>query len=324
MNQKVLQTAKQYGTLIAGVVIVLVFSVLRPATFFTVSNFINISRQMSLLVIIGLGATMVMAVDEFDLSIGAVASLAGILSAQLAVAGVPIPLCILITVVSCFCIGWLNGFLVTRFGILSFITTLAMGTILGGITFRLCRGATVFQGIPKAFTYLGTKSFTIIDTTSFTLRIPLLSLLMIVFTVLLWFVMQHTIFGRRLYAIGGNNVAATLSGIPVKRDKRLAFALCAMFAGCTGILLASRLGSATPTGGESYFLKAYATVFLGRTLNQEGVPDVWGTFVGAAIFGILANGLTILQMPSFIQDILTGAIIIAAVIAQKKLSEQRQ
>lgn len=315
---------KRYGTLIAGGCILVIFSLLRPETFFTVNNFINISRQMSLLVIIGLGATLIMTVDEFDLSIGAMASFAGILAAKLAVQGVPFSLAILIVATACFSIGWFNGFLVTRFNILSFITTLAMGTVLGGITFKLSGGATIFQGIPKAFTSLGTKSFSILSFGASQFRIPLLSLLMLAFTVLLWFVMGHTIFGRRLYAVGGNPVAATLSGLPVARDKRLAFALSALLAGCTGILLASRLGSATPTGGDSYFLKAYATVFLGRTLNQEGVPDVWGTFVGAAIFGILANGLTILQMPSYIQDILTGAIIIVAVIAQKQLGERRQ
>jgi ribose transport system permease protein len=103
----------------------------------------------------------------------------------------------------------------------------------------------------------------------------------------------------------------------VKKLKNVTFALCGGLAGLTGILMASRLGSAHPTGGNGLFLQAYAAVFLGRTIFREGVPNIIGTFIGAAILGILANGLTILQVPTFMQDILTGVIIIAAVIVQR-------
>lgn len=299
---------RAYGTIFAGIIIVIVFSILRPDAFFTVNNLINITRQISLLVVIALGATLVMCVDEFDLSIGALASLGGVIAAKMAVAGIPMILCFTTPIVICFFIGLINGWLVTKFNVLSFITTLATSTILAGFTFWFTGGATVFQNIPKSFTVIGAKSI---------FRIPLLSIIMLLLTVIFWFIMRHTAFGRKLYAIGGNAAASQVSGINVEKYKNLAFAICAALAALTGAMMASRLGSAHPTGGDGLFLQSYAAVFLGRTVFKEGVPNIWGTFVGAAILGVLANGLTILQVPTFMQDLLTGCIIILAVIVQK-------
>lgn len=308
MNKKLTNVLKNNGTIIASILIIIMFSVLRPTVFPTWGNIINITRQISLLVVIALGATLVMTVDEFDLSVGAIASLGGVIGAKLAVAGVPIVLCFIIPALICLVIGYVNGWIVTKFKVLSFITTLAMSTILAGFTYWFTGGATVFTGIPESFKFVGGTSV---------FGLPLLSIIMVILSYLLWFVMRHTSFGRKLYAIGGNEAASQVSGIKVKKYKNAAFALCAAFAGLTGVLMASRLGSAHPTGGDGLFLQSYAAVFLGRTVFKEGVPNVWGTFVGAAILGILANGLTILQVPTFMQDIITGCIIIAAVVFQK-------
>ena len=299
---------KAYGTVLAGIAIIIIFSILKPDSFATLSNFINITRQISLLVVISIGATLVMSIEEFDLSIGAMASLGGVLSAKFAVYGLPIWLCLILPVAICLVIGYLNGYIVTRFKVLSFITTLAMGTIIGGFTFWFTGGSTVFENIPEGFRYIGSKLI---------IAIPLLSVIMVLFIILFWFVMRHTIFGRKLYAIGGNEDASEVSGINVKLNKNIAFAICGAMAAITGVLMASRLGSAHPTGGDGFFLQAYAAAFLGRTVFLEGVPNILGTFFGAAILGILANGLTILQVPTFMQDVLTGAIIIIAVIVQK-------
>ena len=245
MKQKagVSELLRAYGTIFAGILIVIVFSVMRPDAFFTMGNLVNITRQISLLVIIALGATLVMSVEEFDLSVGALASLGGVIGAKMAVAGAPIFLCFIAPVVICFAIGFVNGWIVTKFRVLSFITTLAMSTILGGFTFWFTGGATVFQDIPKSFTYVGTKTV---------LGAPILSIIMLLLTVVFWFVMRHTAFGRKLYAIGGNEAASQVSGINVKKYKNLAFALCASLAALTGVLMASRLGSAHPTGGGTF------------------------------------------------------------------------
>ncbi|WP_084783536.1 ABC transporter permease [Paenibacillus sp. FJAT-26967] len=305
---QIMRLIRSYGTVMAGFLILAVFSVLSPDSFFTLDNMINISRQISFLVIIALGATLVMAVGEFDLSVGSMASFGGVIAAQLAVAGYPLWLSLLVPLAAAFLIGFVNGWIVTRFRVLSFITTLAMGTILGGITFRLTGGATVFENIPESFGYLGQTEWG---------ALPLLSVIMVAMCILFWYIMSQTSFGRKLYAIGGNESASRVAGVHVARNKNMAFALCAMLAALTGILMASRLGSAHPTAGSGLFLSAYAAAFLGMTSFKEGVPNIWGTFVGAAIIGIVANGLTILEVPTFMQDVITGCIVIAAVLMQK-------
>ena len=303
--KKILQT---YGTVLALAVIVLAFSLIRPDKFCTLTNFINITRQISLLVMISLGTTLVMSVNEFDLSVGSMASLGGVMAALLAVKGLPMAVCFLLPAAVSFCIGLLNGWIVARFRVLSFITTLGMSTVLSGVIYRLSGGATVFEGIPKSFSFLGTTKLG---------RVPLLSILMVVFVVLFWFLLEHTTLGRKFYAIGGNEETAKIAGIRVRKYKTIAFALCAVMACVTGMLIASRVGSANTTAGDGYFLQSYAAVFIGCTVSRKGIPNAAGTLVGAAILGILANGLTILQMPSYMQNIITGSIIILAVIAQR-------
>lgn len=297
-----------YGTLLALAAIVLVFSLIRPAAFCTLTNFINISRQISLLVMISLGATLVMTVNEFDLSVGSMASLGGVMAAQLAVRGLPMAACFLLPAAASLLLGLLNGWIVSRFRVLSFITTLGMSTVLAGVIYRLSGGATVFENIPDSFSWLGTARLG---------RIPLLSILMAAFVALFWFLMGHTTLGRKLYAIGGGEEVARIAGIRVAKYKTIAFGLCAVMACVTGMLVASRVGSANTTAGEGYFLQSYAAVFIGCTVSRKGVPNVLGTLVGAAILGVLANGLTMLQMPTYMQNIITGGIIILAVIAQK-------
>ena len=297
-----------YGTIIAGILIVIIFSALSPTSFATIDNVINITRQISLLVVIAIGATLVMSVNEFDLSIGAIASLGGVISAKLAADGVPIILCLLIPILVGFIVGVINGSIITHFNVLSFVTTLAMGTVIGGITFWFTGGSTIFENIPEGFKWIGQTNVA---------GIPFLTIIMVILILVFWFFMTQMATGRRLYAIGGNEKAAKVSGIAVNRYKTLAFALCGMLAALTGALLSSRLGSAHPTGGDGYFLNAYAAVFLGMTVARSGVPNIFGTFFGAAILGILANGLTILQVPTFLQNVITGVIIIIALIMQK-------
>ena len=303
--KKILQS---YGTVLALAVIVAAFSLIRPDKFCTLTNFINITRQISLLVMISLGTTLVMSVNEFDLSVGSMASLGGIIAALLAVKGLPMAVCFFVPVVVSFFIGLLNGWVVARFRVLSFITTLGMSTVLSGVIYRLSGGATVFEGIPKAFSVPGTAKLG---------DIPVLSILMVVFVALFFFLLEHTTLGRKFYAIGGNEETAKIAGIRVRKYKTIAFALCAVMACVTGMLIASRVGSANTTAGDGYFLQSYAAVFIGCTVSRKGIPNAVGTLVGAAILGILANGLTILQMPSYMQNIITGGIIILAVIAQK-------
>ncbi|MDR2110120.1 MAG: ABC transporter permease [Spirochaetaceae bacterium] len=308
MEIKLKGLLRSYGTILAGLGILAVFCVLNPHAFMTVQNFINITRQISLLVIISLGVTLVMAVDEFDLSVGAAASFGGLLAAKLALGGTPVPAGFLAPLVMALGIGLLNGFLVTHFRVLSFITTLGTSTVISGLAYWLTNGASISVGLPPGFKFFSAVSLG---------PIPLLSAIMAVLVLVFWFVMEHMAFGRRLYAIGGNQAASEAAGLKVNLNKNLAYGICSVLAAFTGILMASRIGSATPTSGDGMLLSSYAAVFLGKTMFKNGFPNIWGTFVGAAILGILANGLTIMRAPTFLQDVLTGSIIVLAVVVPK-------
>ncbi len=306
------QVLRIYGTLIALIVLVVAFAIFIPE-FATPTNALNISLQISFLVIMAVGATIIMAVAEYDLSIGAMAGLGGVLTAELAIAQVPLWLCVMIALLAGSAIGMVTGWIVTQFRVLSFITTLAVGTVLSGLTLQLSGGTTVFDNIPVSFTSLGQAAAG---------PVPVPSLIMGGLAVLVWVVLAQTPFGRRVYAVGGNEAAARIAGVRVQGVKIIAFALCAGLAAFTGALLASRLGSASPTEGSGLFLQAYAAVFLGMTVFQEGVPNIWGTLVGAILIGTLENGLTMLAVPTPLQDVLTGIIIVAAIVVQK-IGQQR-
>lgn len=300
----------RYGTLGALVLIVLVFALLAPDAFATPANLINVTQQMALLAIVAMGATAVMVLGEFDLSVGAVASWAGVGCFTLFGLGWP-PLAALPAVLgSCALVGVGSGILVAAFRVPSFIATLAVGTILGGATFWASGGATLFGGAGAGFRALGRGTAA---------GLPVLTWWVIGAAVLMALLLDRTEIGRRLYAIGGNRRAALLAGVPVRRDTVAAFALCTTLAGLAGVLLAARLGSAHPTGGAGFLLQAYAAVFLGMTAFRDGDANVPGTVLGAAIIAVVANGLTINGVPAHMQDILTGVIIIAAVLVRRTL-----
>jgi ribose transport system permease protein len=295
----------RYGTLAALLVIIAGFSAASPGVFPSLANFLAISQQMALLAIIAVGATFVMIVAEFDLAISAVASFAGIFVVTLLHQAVPLPLALGLTLLAAAGVGAASGLLVARFRVPSFIATLAISTIVSGLTFWISGGATLFGHLPAGFLALSRGAPG---------GVPALSLWMAGLGLAAAWVAAQTEWGRRLYAIGGNREAAALAGVAVARDTLSAFIASALLAAICGILLTARLGSAHPTAGDGFLLEAYAAIFLGTTAFKEGEPNVFGTLLGAAIIAVLANGLTILNVPSYMQDILTGAIIIISVL----------
>lgn len=300
--------ARRYGMLTALILLILVFSILSPGAFGQASNLINITQQMALLAIVAIGATTVMAVGEFDLSTAAMVSFGGIASASLLATGVPVAVAMLAVLVAAAAFGVVSGGIVARFGVLSFIATLAMGTIISGITFWLSDGATLFGKIPAGFRDLGRGKL---------LGLPVLTWWLIGIAALVWLMLDKLEVGRRLYAIGGNREAARLAGVRIVPNTVLAFIVSAVLAGLVGMLLTARIGSANPTGGGAYLLSAYAAVFLGMTAFREGEANVPGTLVGAGLIAVIGNGLTILGISTFLQDIITGAIILAAVLIRR-------
>lgn len=304
----------RFGTLFGLLAIIALFSILSPTGFAQPSNLINITQQMALLAIVALGVVFVMAVSEFDLSIGAVVSMAGITSVYLFGQGWGILPTIAVTLAAGFAVGCVNGLVVSAWRVPSFIMTLAMGTIIGGFTFWLSAGATLFGNIPPAFRDLGR---------GYLAGIPVPTLWALGAVLFVTLMLDWTELGRRMLALGGNREAARLTGVPVVPTTIKAFGLCSAMAAAAGLLLTAKLGSAHPTGGNGFLLQAYAAVYLGITAFRDGQPSAAGTLLGTAIIAVVANGLTILGIPNYMQDVLTGLIIIASVLVRNVGSRAR-
>ena len=304
---------RRYATLLGFAAIVLVFAASLPDTFLTGRNLLNISQQVSMLAVIAFAMTAVMAMGDFDLSVGSMASLSGVVAATLFVAGWPVPMGIAAALAVGLLGGLFNGILVAVLGILPFVATLGTLTMFSGLAFTVSDGRTVFgQDIPEGFGAFARSALEIGS-----LRIPSLTLVALAVLGLIWFLLEHTSYGRRLYAIGGNAEAARLAGVNVRRLRASAFAITGVGAAGAGLMVASRVASANPTQGAGLMLDAIAAVFLGMTMSEEGEPRVLATLVGVLILAVLDNGLTQLAVDSYLREILVGAIILAAVASAR-------
>jgi len=300
---------RRYGTLIGFVLILAFFWARLPDTFMTARNWLNITEQLSMLTVVAAGMTIVMVMGDFDLSVGSMASLSGIVAALLFTFGYPIWLAVGLALLVGVAGGLFNGALISLVGILPFVATLATLTMFSGAAFVVSGGKTISgRAIPEAFGDFARDGVALGPIT-----LPNLTIVAIVVVALVWVLLEQTTFGRRLYAIGGNIEAAHLSGVPVRRLKLIAFALTGLSAAGAGILYASRVASANPTQGSGLMLNAIAAVFLGMTMSEQGEPRVLATVVGVLILGVLDNGLTQMSVDSYVRQILVGAIIVLAV-----------
>ncbi|WP_341864148.1 ABC transporter permease [Gymnodinialimonas sp. 57CJ19] len=311
-------TFRQFGTLIGFGCIVAFFAFQLPETFLTARNLINISQQLSMLAVVAATMTIVMVMGDFDLSVGSMASLAGIVAAVVFAADYPIWMGILAALLIGLAGGLFNGVLVSIFGILPFVATLGTLTVYSGAAFFISDGKTIFgRDIPREFSGFARAGFEFGD-----IRIPFLTITAGIVIFLCWFLLEQTTYGRRLYAIGGNKDAAHLAGIQVKRLRLIAFGLTGIGAATAGLMYAARVASANPTQGSGLMLDAIAAVFLGMTMSRQSEPRVLFTLVGVLMLGILDNGLTQLQVDSYIREILVGLIVISAV-AVSSISKSR-
>jgi ribose transport system permease protein len=301
-------TLNRFGTLVAFVLLCIGFSIAAPQAFASQANVFNLVQQMATLAIVATAATLVMTIGEFDLSVGFSASLAAVICFVLFGQGYDPWLAVPIALLAGVLAGAANGVLVARFGIPSFVATLALGTILSGLAFGFSGGESLFRAVPDGFKALGRGDI---------LGIPVLAFWIVAVLGIGSFVLTQTEFGRHLRAIGGNAQAARLAGLPIVRDVIVTFAAAGGLAALAGLLLAARLGSVQHTMGEPLLLPAYAAVFIGTTASPTGTPSVAGTLLGVAITGVLVNGMTIVGVEPFIQRILTGVIIIVAVLLRR-------
>ena len=309
-----IRALQSYGTLIGFGTIVVVFAILLPQTFLTAQNLINISQQISMLAVVAFAMTIVMVMTDYDLSVGSMASLAGIVAAALFAAGYALPVGIAAALLTGIVGGMLNGVLVSVLGILPFVATLGTLTVFSGAAFYIAGGKTFYgQDIPKSFSDFARGGLALDGMGLASVKLPFLTLTAVAVLALVWVVLEQTAYGRKLYAIGGNREAAHLAGIKVRSLRLSAFALTGFGAATGGLMYASRVASANPTQGSGLMLDAIAAVFLGMTMSREGEPRVLATLVGVMILGILDNGLTQLRIDSYIRDMLVGTIIIIAV-----------
>ena len=300
---------RQSGTLLGFAAILVFLAIQLPGTFLTARNLINISQQLSMLAVVAATMTIVMVMNDFDLSVGSMASLAGIVATVLFAMGFPVWFGLLAALGVGLLGGLLNGFLVSVLGILPFVATLGTLTVFSGTAFLISDGKTIFgRDIPDSFSGYARAGIEIGD-----VKIPFLTLTALAVIAVCWFVLEQTNFGRRLYAIGGNREAAFLAGIRVKRLRQIAFALTGLGAAGAGLMYAARVASANPTQGSGLMLDAIAAVFLGMTMSRQGEPRVLYTLVGVLMLGVLDNGLTQLRVDSYVREILVGLIVISAV-----------
>jgi len=313
-----LQKLRQSGTLLGFFLILLFFALKLPDTFLTARNLINISQQLSMLAVVAATMTIVMVMNDFDLSVGSMASLSGIVAAMLFTAGYPVWVGLGVALLVGVFGGLFNGFLVSVVGILPFVATLGTLTVFSGLAFLLSDGKTIFgRDIPSSFSGFARAGIEIGD-----VKVPMLTITAGLVIFICWAILEHTNFGRRLYAIGGNKEASYLAGIQVVRLRLIAFSLTGLGAAGAGLMYAARVASANPTQGSGLMLDAIAAVFLGMTMSRRGEPKVVYTLVGVLILGVLDNGMTQLRVDSYVREIFVGLIVLAAV-AVASLSKRR-
>jgi len=301
---------RQSGTLLGLIGIIVFFAVQLPDTFLTARNLLNVSQQISMLAVTAFTMTIVMVMGDFDLSVGSTASLAGITAAVIFAAGLPVWAGVAAALAVGVAGGLFNGVLVAYVGILPFIATLSTLTMFSGTAFLISDGKTIFgRDIPAEFAGFARSGLPLWDGVS----LPLMTIAALIVLAVVFVILEHTTYGRRLYAIGGNIQAAELAGLNVRRLRLSAFALTGLGAAMAGLMYASRVASANPTQGAGLMLDAIAAVFLGMTMGRQGEPHVMATLVGVLILGVLDNGLTQMNVDSYVREILIGAIVVAAV-----------
>ncbi|KNC07367.1 ribose ABC transporter permease [Pantoea sp. BIGb0393] len=294
------------GTLIGLIIIVVTFSFLSPV-FFTVPNLLNILQQSSINALIALGMTLVIISGGIDLSVGPTAALSAVLGATMMVAGVPVPVAIMATLgIGALC-GVFSGTLIAYAGLQPFIVTLGGLSLFRAIALIYTGGNPVF-GIPMEFR-------SIINSAVFGVPTPIV--IVAVIALLLWVVMNKTPLGEYILAVGGNEEAARVAGVPVKRTKVTVYIISGTLASLASLILIGRLGAAEPTIGNLWELDAIAAAAIGGASLMGGKGSIIGTLIGAIILGALRNGLTLLNIQAFYQLLATGLIIIIAMLIDR-------
>ena len=293
------------GITVALLIEIVLFSILSPY-FMTGENILNVSLQISITAIIAVGMTFVILTGGIDLSVGSVVAFAGIVTtAVLQVSSLPLAIAagLLVGALS----GAFAGLFITRLKITPFIVTLALMTIWRGAAFIYTSGRPIWE-LPEGFGVIGGGRVA---------GMPIPSIIMVGTFAGAYVVLHHTRFGRYVYAVGGNAAAARLSGVRTDRVVMIVYVVCGLLTALSGILLASRLSSGQPNAGLSYELDVIAAVVVGGTSLFGGRGSILGTFIGSVLIGVLRNGLNLLNIESYVQQVVVGVVILVAVLVDR-------
>lgn len=297
------------GTLLGLVLIAVVFSLLTPV-FLTGPNIMNILQQSAINACIALGMTLVIISGGIDLSVGPVAALSAVLGAAMMVAGVPVPLAVLAALAVGMACGVVNGVLIAWGGLQPFIVTLGGLSLFRAFALIYTGGTPIF-GIPDEF-----RAFT----NGTVLGVPNPVLIVLVLAFVAWVILNRTPLGEYMMAVGGNEEAARIAGVPVKLTKLATYVISGLMAAVAAMILIGRLGAAEPTLGTLWELDAIAAAAIGGASLMGGRGSILGTLIGCVILGALRNGLTLMNVQAFYQLLATGIIIIVAMLIDRATS----
>ncbi|HHT09321.1 MAG TPA: ABC transporter permease [Atribacter sp.] len=295
------------GILLVFIVVCVIFGILNPV-FFNPLNIINVIRQVSIIGVMAVGMTLVILLGLIDLSVGSIVAFAGIIAAGFQVKwGGSLFLSLVIPLLVGAGIGYFNGYVSTKGGIHPFIVTLGSMSIFRGATLLIAQGKPI-SGMSPAFRFIGAGMIG---------PIPFPVILFLGCVIIFGIMLKRTVFGRYIYAIGGNQEAALLSGIMVDRVKILTYTILGTLSGLSALILTSRLNSGELVAGQGYELDVIASVVIGGTSMMGGEGGVYGTLIGALLIGVISNGLNLLGVQPYWQMMVKGTIIILAVLMDR-------
>ena len=296
-------------TVIALIILMAVITIIN-SNFLTANNLLNLLLQVTSNALIAFGMTFVILTGGIDLSVGSILALSSALTAGLLGSGMPVALAILISLILGCILGMMNGLLISYGKLAPFIVTLATMTIFRGATLVYTNGNPITKGLSDTFLFqfLGQ---------GYIVGIPFPVIIMFIVFIVLYVLLHKTAFGKSVYAIGGNEKAAYISGVKLNKVKIIIYSISGMMASISGLIITSRLSSAQPTAGASYEMDAIAAVVLGGASLSGGKGRILGTLIGALIIGVLNNGLNIIGVSAFWQQVVKGVVILIAVLIDR-------
>ena len=297
----------QIMSILSGLLVMMLVFSMNTQYFFTSNNLLTIALQTSMIAIIALGQTFVLITAGIDLSIGSIIAISGVVSAMSMKAGVPLEFAIILGLLSGVLVGLINGVLIAHGDLPPFVVTLGSMSVVKGVALLITGGIPV-TGLEKSFNVIGNSKM---------LGVPIPVLITIILTIIFGFILSKTKLGTEIFAVGSNLEAAKYSGINTKKIIVTVYVFSGFLAAIAGIIMASRIASGQPTAGTGYELYSVAAAVIGGVSLAGGEGLLIGTLIGALIIGVLRNGLNLLSVSAFVQEIMIGIVIIVAVFADR-------